>query len=325
MLEAIAILSRGQSFRGARARDVIQRGMSSFEVVGVIGRDGRQIVIGVRGAPSEVWGRINGVDAARKASLSEAFATLVFEPRSVELGVGPPEVRRRVLDWGCFYHDPAFYPVWGHYARVLRQRNAWLRRFGSGHSTATDELKVWDQELSAAAAKLTDIRRRYAGLLATILEERKGDARISDRWSVAFRQGWPEGVTLGEVLAGQRAGDLKAGYTRYGAHRADVVFRLNDELDASAASRGQLRTLAVQVLVAQTALFRSVHGVAPTLLVDDLGAELDDRRLNQAIRWLLASEAQVFVTSAQPMRRLAMDGAVTRMFHVEQGRVTEVL
>jgi recombinational DNA repair ATPase RecF len=63
------------------------------------------------------------------------------------------------------------------------------------------------------------------------------------------------------------------------------------------------------------------------LLIDDVAAELDPENRNRLLQVLLGMNVQMFLTSIEkgtllPMRDLC---STSRMFHVEHGKLTDVV
>lgn len=81
-------------------------------------------------------------------------------------------------------------------------------------------------------------------------------------------------------------------------------------------SRGQQKLLAAALLIAQIKLFPEDSPVAPTLLLDDPAAELDDERLANLIREVASQSVQLIVTTlhgefaafGEPGKRFRMMG-----------------
>jgi len=89
-------------------------------------------------------------------------------------------------------------------------------------------------------------------------------------------------------------------------------------------SRGQLKLAVIALQLAQLSVHGQTASTTPVLLIDDLAAELDEERLAEVVAALRAVRAQAVLTALRPDRFKAL---VTpgRAFHVEQGRVTEVI
>src|SRR5262249_11792354 len=94
-------------------------------------------------------------------------------------------------------------------------------------------------------------------------------------------------VTAKEVVVGASLG---------GPHRDDLTFDVNGRDVAVYCSRGQQRTVALALKIAEGAFIRETTGEWPILLLDDVTSELDETRRAQVFS-IVAPGQQVFVTT----------------------------
>jgi len=328
ILEALYLLSRARSFRGPGARPLISDGVTSLEVYGELMVDGQVTRIGVGRGPRGLDMRLDGEPCDSLAALSARCPMRVVDPSAHDLVQGPPEGRRRYLDWGVFHVEPVFLTAWRRYQGALRQRNAALR----GDPNNRSGVEAWDPELLVQARLVTEARKRYvASLEGTVAELLKALAWDNGELSMTLEPGWPqdEGEEPSEET-GQESGletalragwprDRARGFTGVGPHRADLKLRVDAAPAAGRLSRGQQKTLALSLLLAQAVLLREHQGRAPILLLDDIVAELDRVRRKAVFELLGQLEGQLFVTAVErPPEGLAWGGSCSE-FHVEQG------
>ena len=104
---------------------------------------------------------------------------------------------------------------------------------------------------------------------------------------------------LAELLEQRRSRDIRQGLTSGGPHRDDLRLTL-DGLDAGLyASRGQCRTVALAMKLAEAAYLRDERGEEPVLLLDDVLSELDERRRFEILEVAKRYE-QCFITTSDP-------------------------
>ncbi|MDQ7030073.1 MAG: hypothetical protein Q9O62_10005 [Ardenticatenia bacterium] len=107
--------------------------------------------------------------------------------------------------------------------------------------------------------------------------------------------------------------------TLVGPHRDDLRFLVNAHDMARFGSRGQQRTAALALRLAEATLIAGKKGDAPLLLLDDIMSELDEQR-RAYLAHTLAQYEQIFLTTGDlglvpaPLR----DNA--RLIRVEGGR-----
>lgn len=322
VLEALYLLSRARSFRGPGTRPLISDGVAGLEVYGELMVGDQVTRIGVGRGSRGLEMRVDGQPCESLAALSAQCPMRVVDPSAHELVQGPPEGRRRYLDWGVFHVEPDFLTAWRRYQSALRQRNAALR----GDPTNRSAAQAWEPELLVQARVVTEARQRYVrgleGAVATLLGALAWD---NGAVSIVLEPGWPGETDLETALREGWARDRARGFTVAGPHRADLRLRVNDMPAAGRLSRGQQKALALALLLAQAVRLREHLGQAPILLLDDVVAELDRVRRAAVFDLLGGLEGQLFVTAVEtPPEGLAWAGT-HREFHVEQGEFPPVL
>lgn len=315
VLEAIAYLGRGKSFRGAATSDLIRHGEKEFVLFGEASNRGRSCKVGVRNSSEGLETRVDGQSEGGAAALAEALPLQIIDPDVHELVAGPPEQRRRYLDWIAFHVEPGYLEAWRRFRRALKQRNAALR---SGASSQV--LEGWNVEFADLSAAIDAGRRQALRAAIDSLGEAGADL-LGSEVGFEYRSGWNEEQGLVTALQESEARDRQQGSTQYGPHRADLKLSYDERRARKLVSRGQQKLLACAMVLgaaetAQTALQRPL-----LLLLDDPGAELDKESLGRLMRRVAGLGSQVIATSLEPATPLFP--AAARMFHVEHGRLRQ--
>ena len=103
LLEALAYLGRGKSFRGASTQDLVRHGEAGFLLFGEVADDSRTVPVGVRNGRDGLEVRVAGETAGGAAALAEALPLQLIDPEVHNLIAGGPEKRRRYIDWIAFH------------------------------------------------------------------------------------------------------------------------------------------------------------------------------------------------------------------------------
>ncbi len=319
-LEALYLLGAGKSFRFGGHDAVIRRGASALRVYAELRFDGREERVGFERSRQGWQGLHNGVRVADLAELASLVPVVCFSPESHELVSGGAESRRRFFDWIVFHVEPDFALAYRRYARLLRQRNALLKR-----TSSRDELTVWTSELAAAGEILAEYRNRvfpgFAAAMVRSLSSLLGEMGAAE---VSHKRGWRDGVSLAERLEGLLPRELEVGHTLAGPHRADWSVELGGQAIREQGSRGQQKLVALAAVLVAAGMYRERLGHPPIVALDDLVSELDVDHQHRALHECAGLGAQLWVTGTQ--RSPAVDAwpRECRVFHVEQGRVTVV-
>ncbi len=143
---------------------------------------------------------------------------------------------------------------------------------------------------------------------------------------LVYRRGWPEEVTLYDALSDERRRAGERGSTSVGPHRGDLGLRVGGREARQQVSRGQQKLLVYLLRLAQVQqLVQSEVPGGCVLLLDDLPAELDRERRERVMALAAEIGVQVFVSALESdaVPQPANWGA--RVFHVEQGKVREMV
>lgn len=312
LLEAIAYLGRGRSFRGAGTRDLLRYGEAEFLLRGVVSCGERVDRLGVRNGKSGLEISVNGDRHGGTASLASSLPLQVIDPDVHELVGGSPDQRRRFIDWMTFHVERGYLDVWRRFRRALKQRNAVLKNGGAS-------LDSWDREFVETAMVLHDYRKRVLATAIGVLEV-EASALLGTGARFEYSQGWNEDTDLADQLRSGRGRDMASGTTNAGPHRGDLRLRVDDRLAKRLVSRGQQKLLACAMVLGSLRVTSAALGQVPLLLLDDPAAELDRDSLQKLMSAVQSLEGQVIATAlSEEAVPLPHDYS---LFHVEQGRVT---
>ena len=114
--------------------------------------------------------------------------------------------------------------------------------------------------------------------------------------------------------------DVAAGLTLTGPHRDDIEMTLDGHPAASFASRGQQRTAALALRLAEARLLLTRTGERPVLLLDDVLSELDASR-RASVLGAVESD-QVMITSADADRFDATLTGTAQVWRIEAGKAS---
>jgi DNA replication and repair protein RecF len=252
------------------------------------------------------------------------LTSVIFSADDLQIVLGPPALGRRFLDVLLSQVDRAYHASFQRYHQVLVQRNHLLRRIAEG-TAGVDELPFWDRQLAAEGAFLVQQRRAALDFLGPEAARlHAGLSRSGEALQVLYRSSLPEGADRGagsfqQALEALRPREVPAGQSLAGPHRDDLAL-LVEGLDAAVyGSRGQARTVALALRLAEARFLARERGEEPVLLLDDLLSELDPQRQGQVVEEAArAEQALVTVAAWEPYRPLFGDRP---RFLVSQGTV----
>ncbi len=267
--------------------------------------------------------------SVRMKDLIGTINVVLFSPEDLFLIKGAPAGRRRFLDMEISQADPAYFYDLAVYTRLLAQRNSLLKRIRDGEAKES-ELSLWDVQMAPRAAnvirKRMEVVKKLDGLASATQKKLSGGREtLSLRYEL---HGAKDGDDMtndlllwyNEKLTESAKLDILRGATRFGPHRDDLAFYVNEADLRSYGSQGQQRTGVLSLKLAELAFFREETGEYPILLLDDVMSELDRERREQLLEFIRGEELQALVTATD--EAYIPSGGFGQIFHVRQGTVT---
>ena len=287
---------------------------------------------GLRGGTLQKGYKVNGV-RQRSASSVGDLAVVLAGPEEVDLFAGPPADRRRAIDSTALQTDAEYARELRRYERLVTQRNAALRDARErGNTQRTEDMRLWEQELIRAGALLLGHRMAMIKVLQkemlaahTEFTGRTGHLALEYRSTVDIagngRASPDLQQSLADALEGAWGRDSATATTSVGPHRDDLRVVSGDVDLGVYGSRGQQRTAALALVIAQSAYIGQQLGDEPVILLDDPLSELDADRRERVLRHCLPPGRQVLITTADVELIPAVVRSHAAMYTVKNGRI----
>ena len=307
LLEAIYLLGRGKSFRENQTRHLIAHDQPYLRLIARIEKSAREHRL-----------RLDGQNLKNLAALAALTPVQILNSDNFAHIDQGPEHRRRYLDYGLYYHDPAFLPAWQRYNYALKNRNAALRQ-----NWRAADLAPWNHILGETGTQIDTLRRAYLEKLEDTLNTYHAELGGYERIHIHYQRGWPAGQPLAALLDANNERDAQLKHTRDGIHRADIRYHAGGRDIAHHYSRGQQKTLICALILAQTRLITADSGTAPIILIDDIAAELDRARQEKLLQFLADSDSQLYITHIDGDLELPPALADHQRLHIEAGHIRE--
>ena len=323
LLEAIFVLTLGRSQRGAQDTFLVRDTQDVFRIEGDVQLEDQKLELATayqRGGRKKIT--INHL-TERIAVLYEKFCAVSIGPEDSEIISGSPSVRREFLDIYLSQFSRSYISCLTDYRKVLAQKNAALKM-------ETDP-SPFDELLVKVGSKLIKERLDFIGGFAATAGEyyyrlSEGDSMvISYQPSVSLSN---EECSLSEIeedfrrqldQISERERIMRS--SMLGPHRDDMKYEIGCHPARSHSSQGERRTAAVASKLAVYDLLKSKRDQTPLLLLDEVFAELDNKRTDALVK-AFADFGQLFLTTAIEPPDLLNGEA--RRFRVVDGCIEDI-
>ena len=328
-LEAIHTLSRTKSFRTQRLQESIRFGENTAFIEGQVssGKDiHRDLRVTLKENTKAIWVNGKREQLARYLGLLQVFA---FTSDQLEVVRGMPEARRHFIDRGVASLRPAYVQTVSDYNKVIKQKNRILQEASEREFSLEETeslLAPWNEQLGRLGAEIHEARIDYTERLNSALERTLFErAELQIRYASSLENKGDINnyeALLRERLQLRLQAEVAAGRALVGPHRDDLRIHLGGREIRTYGSSGQQRSALLLLDLAAISVYNSSHNDHPLFLVDDVDAELDEKRIRSLLEYL-EGRAQTFITTS---KRSHVEGFLSKanVHEIVQGEAASV-
>ena len=308
ILEAIQFLVSGRSWRCTDLRNLITNTEPLLRVRGQFETGAGEERLGVEFERNRTVRRVLNESPLRRLSdLAVAHPTLVWNHQLSELVTGPPENRRRWIDWIVFHVEHQRYPI-RELQRILKQKAQALAQDADDATLeAINQVaaeifhQIWVMRESTVLSLNASLKSEHIHIVSTVS---------------------PGIESISEQLREKRTVERKMKRAMYGP-QSDSPKIIFQEMDAKHfASRGQQIRVSTQLLAEQIRHIFNKTGNKVMLLVDDLNRDLDAGHSLSALDAVEQAGSRIIATGTSCPEEKTTFGA---LFHVEQSAIHQVI
>ena len=357
LLEAAYTLAIARSFRAENEREVVNFDAAARGEMALVGGalesagSELQVYVGYQPTPGPTpddaashsarrlaWTVRKQIRVSRVRRTATELVGMVhavlFGADDIELVFGPPSLRRRFLNILLSQTDPSYVKSLQRYQKVVQQRNRLLKAVGEGRADS-QELEFWTDQLVSDGVEITQSRRQAIARLGPIAAEKHrqlsaadGEVKLLYRPSVPMSGTEPETDPLmegrfREALKSAQARERATATTSVGPHRDDFDLLIDGVDTGTFASRGQARTLALTLKLAEAAYLASTRAEGPLVLLDDVLSEMDSVRRRRVLEQT-SQYGQILITTTDLDLVADFFGDRASYFEVQGGSVNPV-
>ena len=312
LLEAIAFLGTGKSFRAQKAMEMIRFNSDFAEISGQIQSQERDqslrwlLFAGAR--PRQLTH--NGVRKKAAGDIAGVLPAVLFCPEDLGVLKAGAAQRRRLGDQTLCQLRPNYEAALTEYGRISEQKRRSVRDRVE-NPAVMESLPEYNARLCQVGAMLISYRARFydaLGQAAAVFHQQFSGGAEEFRLQYRTVSTVTDPFAPIETLRGQLEDHLHSHYRAEldsmqcltGPHKDDFDVELSGINLKSYGSQGQTRTSAISLKLAQRQLMAAQLGEEPLLLLDDVLSELDAKRQDFVLNQI--DKGQVFITCCEPGR-----------------------
>lgn len=341
ILEAVSLLAPGRGMRRAKAAELARRDTGKDEDSGrawgvaaslqtargqVDIGTGREEV-GASGTRERRVVRIEGETARGQSVLADYVDVVWLLPQMDRLFLDGPIARRRFLDRLVFGFDNKHASRMNTYEHALRERSKLLK------TGRNDDrwLSGLEDQMASMAVAVAAARKDIGARLNILATQGYGPFPGAQLMPTGLVESWLDEDSALAVedkfrrfMAEHRHLDAQVGGAKDGVHKSDLSVRhVPKDQVAEVCSTGEQKALLTGIILANAQALALDRGRIPLLLLDEVGAHLDEERRKALFEAISAMGAQAWLTGTDKAQFTPLSGHAT-FFNVEGGTVKRV-
>ena len=235
---------------------------------------------------------------------------------------GSPEDRRNWLDRAISQIYPAYDERLSKYDKIRIQKNNLLK------SEVIDKAlyDIYNEQLVITGANIIFLRKKFLKEIEQIASVKHNTISESEKFTLSYTCPKDNIEDISEYLKLELRERKKEEFARkqscVGPHRDDIIFKINGADATKFASQGQQRTLVLSLKLSELEIIKDKTGFYPILLLDDVLAELDDRRQNYLLK-SIDKNTQTIITSVDTLlfeQEFLKDVII---YNIENGKISK--
>lgn len=327
-LESLFVLCLGRSQLGVPDAVLLKNDEEYYRLEGNIGKDGRAQEIAVayqRGGRKKVT--VDGVPS-RASELFDNFCAVSTGPEDSVILSGPPSARRTFLDMYLSQLSRGYLSDLTAYHKVLSQKNAALKN--------DMDPSPFEPQLVGHGARVILKRIEFLAALRQKAVGYYADISGGETFDLIYKPTLTNGEDRFDEVTGladietqfEKCLDEQFDKERYlkttivGPHRDEIYFEIAGLPARQYGSQGQWRTAAISLKLGVYHLLKEKRKASPVLLLDEIFAELDRRRVESLINAFGGFDQLFLTTAGTPPEQLTAGG---RCYRIVKGAIEEII
>ena len=330
IIESIYILSLTKTNRYGLEENFIKFNEELAKIEGLIRREEGLKKQEVRLTKNKKQIFINNKEIRRIKDYISNFCVISFAPVDLEIIKGSPNTRRNMINIDISQLQNNYISYLNEYNQIIKIRNEYLKKMNLDGNSDIRYLDVINEKMIDKGIEIYHYRYNFFEKINKILPSifkkltnidglhllYNSSVDLSDFDSLKVRKKYESKIKKNFRM------ELMQGITCVGPHRDDFVFDLNGLDMKIFSSQGQQRLAVIALKIAEIYLFKEEMNEYPVLLLDDIFSEIDIKKRNRIIKYLLNDiQCVITTTDLNNIDEKLLENA--KIFKVNNDKVTE--
>ena len=270
---------------------------------------------------------INNKEIRRIKDYISNFCVISFTPSDLEIIKGSPNVRRNMINIDISQLHNNYISYLNEYNQIIKIRNEYLKKMNLDGNSDIRYLDVINDKMIDIGSKIYEYRFDFFNKINQILPKIFKKITNLDDIFIKYNSTVDLDILNKDEFKKKYESKLKKnfkvelmqGVTLTGPHRDDFSFELKGLDMKNFASQGQQRLAVIALKIAEIYLFKEETKEYPVLLLDDIFSEIDSRKRNKIIKFLLNDIQSITTTDINDINSELVNNA--KVFKVNNNKL----
>lgn len=305
ILESIYVLSLTKTNRYGVEENLIKFDEEIAKLEGIVRKDDliKKQEIYLTKKKKQIF--INNKEMRRIRDYISNFCVISFTPEDLEIVKGSPNVRRNMINIDISQLHNNYISYLNEFNQIVKIRNEYLKKMNVDGNSDVRYLDVVNTSMVEKGIKIYQYRydffKKINELLPKIFKKLSGLDNLMIKYETNFDLGEFELEKVKKNYESKLNKNFKVelmqGVTLVGPHRDDFSFDLSGINMKEFSSQGQQRLAIIALKIAEIYLYKEETGEYPVLLLDDIFSEIDTKKRNKIVSFLLKDIQSIITTT----------------------------
>ncbi len=301
ILEGISLFTKGTGIRNEKINNLIKSNKLNFSIFGNLESNSNNYELKTtlknnNGKYKKILS-VNGDSSLHSIkNINSILSFLYFLPEMERLFLLTPSYRRNFIDKFIFSYIKNYNKTVNIYKKNILERSSILKL----NNYDLDWIENIERNIAEYGINIYNLRNDQINILSKNLKILNSKNEYSFEVDIFLDDNFYEKKLdidkYASELKKNREFDKKFGGTKYGPHRSDFIFKVNNKFFADQLSTGQQKTLVLLLLLSQSNYLISEKKIKPILLLDEVCSHLDDQNRKILLDLCRIFNIQVFMT-----------------------------
>ena len=327
ILESIVVLALTKSYLNVKDKNLIKDGEEVANIISYVDFGNTVDKLFISFSENIKKLKINDTEVKKYSDYVSRVRFIIFSPVDINLIKDSPSIRRKNFNVEISQLSNKYVKLLQNYNAILKKRNQFLKMIAETGKCNDFYLNILNDKFSTLSVEITNERFKFVSMINKEINDIYREITGSDGLILNYINTvdiLEDKIEMKNLFLKKLKNNFEKekfyGMTLIGPHRDDYSLFLSDKDLAIYGSQGQNRAAILALKLSEISIFKNICGDYPILLLDDIFSELDTKRKNRLIKYIL-DDVQTIITTTDLN---VIDNSLVKkakIFNISDGKV----